>query len=68
MKARILTLMVGFLAAAAARHFITTSAGSTFALPNETRYIPYNLVAFWLLIAITAILCLVPWGRQMRIR
>jgi uncharacterized membrane protein YidH (DUF202 family) len=55
---RILILISGLLIATAARHFVTTSSGLTYTRFNATKYVSYNIVAFWLLIAVTVVLCL----------
>jgi hypothetical protein len=68
MKVRILILTIGLLTGAGAQRFVTGASGLTYTMPSGTRYVPYNVVAFWLLVAITAILCLIPWGRQMCLR
>ncbi len=59
MDARILILAIGCLAALAARRFVTRSSGLTYTRVDGTRYVSFNIVAFWLLIAVTMIVSLV---------
>jgi hypothetical protein len=62
-KFRILILVIGFLVAAAARRFVTTSSGLTYTGPQATKYVSYNVVLFWLVIVVTVVLCLLPSKR-----
>jgi hypothetical protein len=58
MKIRVLLLAAGLLAAVLARRFVTISSGLTYTLPSATRYIPFNIVIFWLLIIATVVVCI----------
>jgi hypothetical protein len=66
MRGAIAIFATGLLVAFAIRRFVTYSSGLTYTRPSTTRYVPYNIVGFWLSIAITSILCFIYWGRQMR--
>jgi hypothetical protein len=66
MRGSIGIIAAGLLVAFITRRFVTYSSGLTYTTPSVTRYVPYNIVAFWLSIAITAILCSIYCGRQMR--
>jgi len=65
MRGTIAIIAVGLLVAFVTRRFVTYSSGLTYTTPSATRYIPYNIVGFWLSIAITAIVCFIYWERQM---
>jgi len=49
---------LGCAAAMAARHFMTSQSGLTYTGSQVTRYVPCNIVAFWLLLGVTASSCL----------
>jgi hypothetical protein len=66
MSVRVLILATGLLAAVVARRFITNWIGLTYTTPNETRYVPLNVVVFWLLIFVAVVLCLLHWLRRMK--
>jgi hypothetical protein len=51
-------LFVGFVA----RRFVTNWSGLTFTRPSGTIYVPFNVVVFWLSIAVAIFLCLVSSG------
>ena len=65
MRGTIAIFAAGLVVAFATRRFVTYSSGLTYTTPSVTRYIPYNIVGFWLSIAIAAILCFIYWGKQM---
>jgi hypothetical protein len=50
---------VGCVAAIAARQFMTSQSGLTYTGSQVTRYVPCNIVAFWLLLGVPALSCLV---------
>jgi hypothetical protein len=57
----------GLIVAFLARRFVTTSSGLTFTRSSGTVYVPFNVVVFWLSIAVAIILCVVSWGWQRKI-
>jgi hypothetical protein len=63
MRVTIGIIAIGLLAAFLARRFLTGSSGFTYTLPSATRYISYNVIVFWVLIAITIVLCILRWVR-----
>jgi hypothetical protein len=58
----------GLLVAFVARRFVTSSSGLTYTLPSATRYVSFNVIAFWLSIGIAVILGLICSGRQIMMR
>jgi hypothetical protein len=68
MRVTIEILATGLLVAFAARRFVTSSSGLTYTLPSATRYVSFNVIAFWLSIGIAVLLCLIYWGRQIMMR
>jgi hypothetical protein len=68
MRGTLVILAAGLLVAFVTRRFVTYSSGLTYTTPKVTRYLPYNIVGFWLSIAIAAILCFIYWGRHMKTR
>lgn len=68
MRGTIAIIVAGLIGAFVMRRFVTYSSGLTYTTSNVTRYIPYNVVGFWLSIAVTAILCFIYWGMQMKTR
>jgi hypothetical protein len=67
-KVRILILTCGLFIAAAVRHFVTFSSGLTYTRANATKYVSFNIVVFWLLIAATVVLCLLHGTTRTRIK
>ena len=57
MNARIAVLVIGALAALGVRLFGSRRSGLTCTGKNETRYIPFNIVLFWLCIVATLVVC-----------
>jgi hypothetical protein len=64
MRVTIGIIATGLLVAFVARRFIISFSGLTLTLPNETRYVSYNVIVFWMLIAITILLSILRWGRE----
>jgi hypothetical protein len=60
-------LAAGSIVAFVARRLVTTSSGPTFTRPDTTIYVPFNIVMFWLSIAVAIILCLVSWASGRKI-
>ena len=54
-RATLLILAVGLLVAFAVRDFVTGWSGLTFTGQLQTGYVPFNIVAFWLVIAVTVV-------------
>jgi hypothetical protein len=63
MKATVGIITIGLLVAFVARRFVTGHSGLTYTSPSETRYVPYNVIVFWMLIATTIVLCILRWLR-----
>ncbi len=61
MRATLFILAVGLLAAFAVRQFVTGWSGLTFTNQLQTTYVPFNVVAFWLVIAATVLVVLLRW-------
>jgi len=55
MRATLFILAVGLLIAIAVRQFVTGWSGLTFTAQLQTMYVPYNILAFWLVIAATVL-------------
>jgi hypothetical protein len=54
-------LAVGLLAAFAVRHFVTGWSGLTLSGQLLTMYVPFNVAAFWGVIAVTAVIVVLRW-------
>jgi hypothetical protein len=67
MKVAIGILAAGLFIAFVARRFVTSWSGLTVTRSNGTIYVPFNVIVFWLSIAVAIILCLVFWGWQRKI-
>jgi hypothetical protein len=67
MRVGIGILAAGSIVAFVARRLVTTSSGPTFTRPDTTIYVPFNIVMFWLSIAVAIILCLVSWASGRKI-
>jgi hypothetical protein len=61
MRATLFILAVGLLVAFAVRHSVTGWSGLTFTGQLQTAYVPFNIVAFWLVIAATALVVVLRW-------
>jgi hypothetical protein len=61
MRATLFILAVGLLAAFAIRQFVTGWSGLTFTGQLQTGYVPFNILAFWLVIAATVLVVLLRW-------
>ncbi len=68
MKTTLSILVIGFLVALAARRWVTGWSGLTYTHPNATRYIPFNVVRFWLVIVTTMMLGLFYGIRWIRMK
>jgi hypothetical protein len=67
MRVAIGILAAGLIVAFVAQRFVTSWSGLTFTPRNTTIYVSFDIVVFWLSIAIAIILCLVSWGWQRKI-
>jgi len=54
-------LAVGVAFAFALRHFVTGWSGLTLAGQLRTMYVPFNVAAFWVVIAATAVIVVLRW-------
>jgi hypothetical protein len=61
MRATLFILAVGLLAAFAVRQFVTGWSGLIFTNQLQTTYVPFNVAAFWLVIAATVLVVLLRW-------
>jgi hypothetical protein len=61
MRATLFILAGGLLAAFAVRQFVTGWSGLTFTGQLQTGYVPFNILAFWLVIAATLLVVLLRW-------
>jgi hypothetical protein len=60
-RATLFILAVGLLAAFAVRQYVTGWSGLTFTGQLQTGYVPFNIVAFWLVIATTVVVVVLRW-------
>ena len=60
-RATLFILAVGVLAAFALRQFVTGWSGLTFTGQLQTGYVPFNIVAFWLVIAASVVVVVLRW-------
>ena len=60
-RATLFILAMGVLAAFAVRQFVTGWSGLTFTGQLQTMYVPFNIVAFWLVIAATVVVVVLRW-------
>ena len=61
MKATLFILAVGILAAFAVHQFVTGWSGLTFTGQLQTGYVPFNILAFWVVIGATVVVVLLRW-------
>ena len=61
MRATLFILAVGLLAAFAVRQFLTGWPGLTFTGQLQTGYVPFNILAFWVVIGATVVVVLLRW-------
>jgi hypothetical protein len=60
-RATLFILAVGLVVAFAVRQFVTGWSGLTFTGQLQTGYVPFNIVAFWLVIAATVVVVALRW-------
>ena len=60
-RATLFILAVGVLAAFAVRQFVIGWLGLTFTGQLQTGYVPFNIVAFWLVIAASVVVVVLRW-------
>jgi hypothetical protein len=61
MRTTLFILAVGVLVAFVVRQFVTGWSGLTFTSQLQTVYVPFNIVAFWLVIAATLAVVVLRW-------
>ena len=61
MRTTLFILAVGVLVAFVVRQFVTGWSGLTFTGHLQTGYVPFNIVAFWLVIAATMVVVVLRW-------
>ena len=61
MRVTLFILAVGVLAAFGVRQFVTGWSGLTLTGQLQTGYVPFNILAFWLVIATTVVVVLLRW-------
>jgi hypothetical protein len=61
MRATVFILAVGLLAAFAVRQYVSGWSGLTLNTELRTMYVPFNIVAFWLVIAATVVVVVLRW-------
>lgn len=61
MRRTFFILVIGLLAAFAVRQFVTGWSGLTFTGQLQTGYVPFNILAFWVVIGATAVIVVLRW-------
>jgi hypothetical protein len=61
MRATLFILAIGLLAAFAVRQFVTGWSGLTFTGQLQTGYVPFNILAFWVVIGATVVIVVLRW-------
>jgi hypothetical protein len=58
MSARVPIIAAGLIVALMARQLMPRSSGLTYKGRDATRYVPLNIITFWLVLGVTAVLCI----------